>query len=88
MIYVDSLKIPWRSILWCHMVSDQGADELKAFAKRIGLNPNHIQNEGTSRQHFDLCKRYHDAAISKGAIEVSTRELYLKAREGWNNERE
>ncbi|MDP9344191.1 MAG: DUF4031 domain-containing protein [Actinomycetota bacterium] len=73
-ILVDSLRdypdagLP--SDRWCHLASDQGFDELHAFARRLG-----VPERGFHRDHYDLPPRGRARALALGAVAVSTREL-------------
>jgi hypothetical protein len=56
----------------CHMQSDipggAGTAELLAFAKRIKLKAEWIQDAGTAREHFDLVGARISAAVLAGAV--------------------
>lgn len=69
-ILIDNAIWPWRDWLWCHMVSDTSIIELKEFAAELG-----IPERGFQGDHFDLPEHMRQVAISKGAIEVSSREI-------------
>ena len=69
-ILIDNAIWPWRDWLWCHMVSDTSITELKDFATELG-----IPERGFQGDHFDLPEHMRQVAISKGAIEVSSREI-------------
>lgn len=76
-VYVDEAAFypkPHRG-MWCHLIADT-PEELRSFAKAIGMKPAWIQKEGTAAEHFDI---FGDArrkrAIDAGAIPVSRREL-------------
>jgi hypothetical protein len=58
---------------WCHMASDEGFDELHAFARRLGIPP-----RGFDRDHYDLPPPVRERAVSLGAVEVTTGELLLR----------
>ena len=58
----------WRT--WCHMVSDESADDLHQFALRIGLRPSWFHNG-----HYNLTVRKRREAVAAGAVEVTAREL-------------
>jgi hypothetical protein len=59
---------------------EEGTKELKAFAKKIGLNPAWIQKEGTRKEHFDIFKSMINKAIQAGAKQVSSHELVRAIR--------
>ena len=73
-VLVDPLReypeagLPWTR--WCHMVSDDGFDELHAFAARLGIPRRRFQGD-----HYDLPPHLRARAVAHGAHEVSTREL-------------
>jgi hypothetical protein len=79
-IYVDDLRdyraIMGRGIpgLWCHMVSDNGLDELHEFAARLGISPRRFQNH-PRHPHYDLMPASRAIAITLGAVAISTREM-------------
>jgi hypothetical protein len=52
------------------MISDNSVDELKDFAKKLG-----IPERGFQGDHFDLPEHMRDMAIAQGAKVVSTREI-------------
>jgi hypothetical protein len=74
LILVDELReypntrLPWRH--WCHLVSDDGFDELHAFAARLGIPRHRFQGD-----HYDLPPHVRERAVALGAREVGTREL-------------
>ena len=73
-IHVDELReyphtrLPFRH--WCHMVSDEGYDELHAFATELGIPRHRFQGD-----HYDLPPHLRWQAVALGACEVGTREL-------------
>jgi hypothetical protein len=73
-ILVDELReyphVALRVRTWCHMVSDQGFDELHAFAGRLG-----IPRAGFQGDHYDLPPDLRARAVALGAEEVGVREL-------------
>ena len=72
-VLVDPLReypeagLPWTR--WCHMVSDDGFDELHAFAAAMGIPRRRFQGD-----HYDLHPRC-ASAVALGAVEVGTGEL-------------
>lgn len=60
--------------VWSHLMADT-EDELRAFAKRIGLKMEWIQHAGTSRVHFDVIPSKRQKAIAFGAQPLTKREL-------------
>ena len=69
---------------WCHLMSDANDSdaELVAFARRIGLKPEWLQDGGTPHSHFDVTEPKRRAAIKAGAIEIDWHDLgaLLEAR--------
>ena len=76
-ILVDELreyphsKLPFRH--WCHLVSDDGFDELHAFAAGLGIPRHRFQGD-----HYDLPAHLRELAVEFGAIEVGVRELLVR----------
>lgn len=52
------------------MVSDTSLEELHTFAAALG-----IPERGFEGDHYDIPESHRDAAISAGALEVSSRQL-------------
>jgi hypothetical protein len=51
-------------------------EDLRDFARRLGLKASWIQSPGVhSRVHFDLTGRMRRKAVALGAVELSRREL-------------
>ncbi len=77
MILVDGLRrydgSRWPDRLWCHMVSDQGLDELHAMARALGVPP-----RGFHLDHYDLDDVRRAMAVERGAVEVGSKELVLR----------
>lgn len=68
---------------WSHMVSDIGADDLHAFAARLGLKREWSQERPTaSAHHYDITPPKRELAIRLGAIEVTGRELVTRNYDG------
>jgi hypothetical protein len=89
-VYVDELFVTNRSLAdpqanrnfgngkkSCHMTADT-ADELHAFAKRIGLKREWAQHVGRPTLHYDLTPRRRAAAVQNGAVETSARLQVIK----------
>jgi hypothetical protein len=55
---------------WCHLTSDEGFEELHAFAARLGIPRHRFQGD-----HYDLPPHLRARAVALGAEEVGTREL-------------
>ena len=78
-VYVDEPDKPYGRMVMCHMIADSH-EELMDMVGCMSLRRNWIQDEGTYREHFDICKSNRALAIAFGAIELSNRELYQKVR--------
>lgn len=74
MVYVDQPQHNLGNMIMCHMVADTH-EELIQMADKIGVQRKWIQNEGTYREHFDVCKSKRQLALRFGAKEISHREL-------------
>lgn len=79
-VYVDAPIHRYGRMLMCHMIADSH-DELLAMAARIGVAEKWLQNSGTEREHFDVCKSYRADAVAHGAIEVRSRDIVALIRE-------
>jgi hypothetical protein len=75
-ILVDGIQ-QYESGEWCHMWSEQGdADELHAFAQKIGLRREWAQVSKGGRiapnwLHYDLRPRKRVLAVKHGAVEMA-----------------
>jgi hypothetical protein len=73
-VMVDELReypdVKWPNKHWCHLASDEGFEELHAFAAQLGIPRHRFQGD-----HYDLPPWVRERAVSLGALEVSTREL-------------
>lgn len=69
----------FRSTVACHMISDQaglaGTRELLAFALRLGLRREWLQEAGAPGEHFDLTAAMRDKALRMGARDVAATAL-------------
>lgn len=81
MIYVDPavFKKPNGRKTYAHLVADTIA-ELHAFAASIGVKP-HFFHKSASYLHYDITGEQREKAIAAGAVQVSSKELLLKAKE-------
>ena len=67
----------------CHMVSDTSAEELHAFAARLGLQRAWSQERPTSSaHHYDITPPKRARAITLGAVAVTSRELVKRNYDG------
>lgn len=76
-VYVDDFDVVGMRVgrmIMCHMIADS-SDELLEMADKIGVQRKWIQDYGTQREHFDICKSKKKLAIKHGAIELPMREL-------------
>lgn len=73
-VYVDKPAYDYGRMVMCHMVADS-TEELLAMADNIGVDRRWLQERGTPREHFDLCKAKRMMAIAAGAVEVSRRDI-------------
>lgn len=74
---------------WSHMVSDVGADELHAFAARLGLKREWSQERPkASAHHYDIVPAKRALAIKLGAVAVTGRELVARNYDGLTRRRE
>lgn len=73
-VYVDNARIPYGRMIMCHMLADTD-EELRAMARKIGVQLKWHQKPGTSRSHFDICLSKREKAIALGAVEVTRREV-------------
>jgi hypothetical protein len=68
---------------WSHMVSDTSADELHAFAARLGLKRSWSQERPkASAHHYDITPSVRERAIALGAVAVTGRELVTRNYDG------
>ncbi len=69
-ILVDDAVWPWRSRLWCHMVSDTSLVELHAFATWLG-----VPERAFGGDHYDIPAEVRVIALAEGAVAVTSREV-------------
>ena len=74
MIYIDNYEGWFKGKKYCHMIADS-TEELVAFAKRLGLKEQWIQNRGKGNEHFDVVWSKRDTALLYGAKELTAYEL-------------
>lgn len=78
-VYVDGLRdYGWHRGPSCHLIADS-VEELIEFAESMGMRREWFQAKSTP--HFDLTADGRAIAVSKGAIELTNRELVVKIRE-------
>lgn len=78
MVYVDDMyKSPigqFGRMKMSHMVADT-TEELLEMADKIGVKRKWIQQPGTPREHFDICRSKRTKAIEFGAKVITWRQL-------------
>lgn len=79
MVYVDEAQYHYDSMIMCHMIADT-PEELLAMVDVIGVQRKWIQGQGTYREHFDISKSKRAAAIKRGAVPITGRQLAKKLR--------
>lgn len=71
---------------WCHLWSDNGKDELNAFALNLGLYLKWIQHSRGAIikdfWHYDLRPNKRRMAIQKGAVELPLIDFIAMVRDG------
>jgi hypothetical protein len=73
-VYVDNMNAKLGRMCMCHMIADSH-EELLSMARRVGVSYRWIQDEGTYREHFDICLAKRKLAIEKGAKVVTMTQL-------------
>jgi hypothetical protein len=69
-VLVDPPIWPAHGLLWSHLVSDTSYEELRAFARRLG-----VPDRAFERDHYDIPERLYARALAHGAEAVSAQEL-------------
>lgn len=78
-VYVDGLRdYGWHRGPSCHLIADS-VEELIEFAESMGMRREWFQAKSTP--HFDLTADGRAIAVSKGAVELTNRQLVAKIRE-------
>lgn len=78
-VYVDDYGERYGHMIMCHMIADTH-EELLAMADRIGVARRWLQDEGTAREHFDVCRTKRAAAIRAGAVRIDVKALVKRMR--------
>src|SRR5439155_24660318 len=75
-VYVDDAVWPARGRRWCHLVAD-GADELHAFAARLGLLRAWFQHRPARpwHDHYDVPEELRPQALALGAVALDRRAM-------------
>lgn len=69
-VLVDTARFPAHGRLWAHLASDTSLEELHAFAAGLGVPPGAFEGD-----HYDVPADLVPAAVARGAVPVSTREV-------------
>ncbi|NEA33102.1 DUF4031 domain-containing protein [Streptomyces sp. SID13031] len=73
-VYVDDMRRRARVgrtvARWSHLVADHPA-ELAAFAARLGLRPEWLQDKGKPSEHYDVTDPKRLQALALGAVPMS-----------------
>lgn len=79
-VYIDPavFKKPGGRKRYCHLAADT-LEELHAFAAALGVK-RHFFHSSAKHIHYDLGEELRAPAIAAGAIEVTSRELAVRAR--------
>lgn len=72
-VYVDDMRAPYGRMVMCHMIADTD-DELHAMAAAIGVARRWHQKPGTARSHYDIALSKREAAVMRGAVEITWRQ--------------
>jgi hypothetical protein len=75
-VLIDEPRWWWRGRRWCHLVADS-SQELETFARELGLEPGWLQTKPGRpwHDHYDLPEWAREAAVARGAVELTTREM-------------
>ena len=73
-VYVDDKQIPYGRMKMCHVGADT-REELLKMMKSLNIKPEHIQQEDTWREHFDISQAKRAKAVKLGAVEVTSKQL-------------
>ncbi|MEO3767172.1 DUF4031 domain-containing protein [Streptomyces sp. B8F3] len=76
-IYVDPPTWPGHGRMWSHLVSDESYEELHAFAESMG-----VPRRAFDGDHYDIPSTRYGDAVSRGAVEVGSKELLRRLVEG------
>jgi Protein of unknown function (DUF4031) len=66
-VYVDDARIPWRGLIWSHMVAET-EEELHGAAEALGIPRTRVQAKGRT-VHYDLPEAWRQRAIAAGLAE-------------------
>lgn len=77
--YIDNARLRFGRMKMCHMIADT-LDELHEMAGRIGMKREWFQVD-PSWPHYAVSLSRRNKAIEFGAVELTSRELFVKIRE-------
>lgn len=72
-VLIDPPIWPAHNTVWSHLVSDESLDELHTFARAAG-----IPQRAFDHDHYDVPEREYAALVTRGAVEVTGKELYRR----------
>lgn len=75
MVYVDDGCYKYRGMKMCHMIADT-LEELHSMAIDLGLKIEWFQDKKI--KHYDICLAKKKQALTKGAIQITKKELVKK----------
>lgn len=75
-VYVDEPIWQWRGRRWCHLTADETV-ELHEFADRLRLRRRWFQSKPGRpwHDHYDIPAEVREAALSLGAVALTTVEM-------------
>lgn len=76
-VYVDDARIPYRNMTMCHMFADT-LEELHEMADLIGIDRKWFQDK--KYKHYDICLSKRKKAVTKGAIEITSKDIVIMFR--------
>lgn len=76
-VYIDDMRRPARPTRyrgrgtprWSHLMADT-TEELRVFARRLGLDPSWLQHEGGILEHYDVTDTVRTKALQMGAVPI------------------
>lgn len=77
-VYVDFASIPYKGKVRHHLTADS-IPEMHAFCESLEI-ARAWYHKASTHPHYDITSKQREAAIDKGAIPVTSRELLLCAK--------
>ena len=77
-ILVDNVPVICAGRIWYHMTSDKDLEELIAFARKLGLKKQWLQEEG-ALPHYIIVHNLRDRVVAMGARVTTVREVATAA---------